>query len=249
MNNKITAMPVVTPVDPDLLTLDQFQAALPKQVKKHVNQVIIDDVNKILQDPDFRETYRENLLSYTSVMNEGRFKMKTYIDAVKYVSYKLLGASNMVAWCKSFPVRYQELLNRKMEAKHIASIVSAYNKGVLVNKIFAQTLVPSHVLNADLHQKAINQLAYLMMNAKSEKVQSDSAAKLVDALKLPETQKIELDMTLKEDNTIGELRESTLELVRMQKAMIETGAMTPKEVAHSKLVKTDVTIVEGELVE
>ena len=106
-----------------------------------------------------------------------------------------------------------------------------------------QTMMPVHIINADLHQKAINQLAFLMMNANSEKVQSDSAAKLVDALKPPETQKIELDIGLKEDDSIAELRKATMELVAQQRVSIAAGVAV-KEIAHSKIIN-DIIDVEA----
>lgn len=229
----------------DQLSLEMFQKALPKHVKKHLNQEIIDGVNVVLRDPAMRESYRDNLLSYTSVMSEGKFKIGSYVDAVRYVSCKLLGASNLQAYLTTFPVRYQELLNKGIEERHIASIVSAYNKGVLVNKIFEQTLVPLGVLNADLAQRALNVMADLMISAKSEKVRGDAANNLVNHLKMPETTKIELDIGIKEDNSISELRETTLELVAQQRKMIESGALDAKQVAHSKVIGK---IIEGEVI-
>ena len=99
-----------------------------------------------------------------------------------------------------------------------------------------QTLIPSYVLNQDLYQKALNVQAELMLTAKSEKVRSDAANSLLTQLKMPEVNKVQLDVNVKEDGSIAALRESTLELVRQQRLMVEAGAMNAQEVAHSKLV-------------
>ena len=218
------------------LTLDTFKAALPDKVKKSINQELVDSINQTLSDPDMYETYRDNLLSYASVMADGRFKMESYISAVKYVSHKLMGASNIAAYIKTFPDKYQDFLNRGVETKDIASYVTAYNKSKLVNLIMEQTLIPSYVLNQDLYQKALNVQAELMLTAKSEKVRSDAANSLLTQLKMPEVNKVQLDVNVKEDGSIAALRESTLELVRQQKLMVQAGAMNAQEVAHSKLV-------------
>jgi hypothetical protein len=196
----------------------------------------MDNINKTLSDPDMFETYRENLLSYASVMADGRFKMESYVSAVKYVSHKLMGASNIAAYIKTFPDKYQDFINRGIETKDIASYVTAYNKSKLVNLIMEQTLIPSYVLNQDLYQKALNVQAELMLTAKSEKVRSDAANSLLTQLKMPEVNKVQLDVNVKEDGSIAALRESTLELVRQQKLMVQAGAMNAQEVAHSKLV-------------
>ncbi len=219
-----------------VLTLETFRTALPDKVKKTINQELMDSINKTLSDPDMYETYRENLLSYASVMADGRFKMESYVSAVKYVSHKLMGASNIAAYIKTFPDKYQDFINRGIETKDIASYVTAYNKSKLVNLIMEQTLIPSYVLNQDLYQKALNVQAELMLTAKSEKVRSDAANSLLTQLKMPEISKVQLDVNVKEDGSINALRETTLELVRQQRLMMEAGAMNAQQVANSKLV-------------
>ena len=223
-----------------MLTIDQFKTALPDKVKKSVNQELIDQINKTLAEPELYEAYRDNLMSYTRVMADGRFKIQNYIDAVKYVSHKLMGCSNIDAYTKTFPQKYQNFLAQGVVAKDIASYVTAYNKSKLVNLIFEQTLIPAYVLNQDLYQKALNTQAELMITAKSEKVRCDAANSLLTHLKMPETQKVELEIGVKEDSSIAALRATTLELARQQRLMVESGAMNAQEVAHGKL------IIEGE---
>ena len=227
-----------------VLTVDQFKLALPDKVKKSVNQELIDQVNATLADPEMYEAYRDNLLSYTKVMADGRFKVTDYVSAVKYVSHKLMGATNIESYIKTFPDKYQRFTLQGVAAKDIASYVTAYNKSKLVNLIYEQTLIPSHVLNQDVRQKAINVLAELMVGAKSEKVRADAANSLVVALKPPETQRVELDVNVKEDGSIAALRQTTLELARQQRLMMETGLMNAQQVAHSKLQVVDVEAKE-----
>lgn len=218
------------------LTVEQFKEVLPDKFKKSVNQELIDKINNTLSDPELYEAYRDNLLSYTKVMAEGKYKISNYIDAVRYVSFKLMGCTNIEAYTKTFPDKYQRFVQQGVEPKDIASYVTAYNKSKLVNAIFEQTLIPSYVLNQDLYQKALNVQAELMVNARSEKVRSDAANSLLSHLKMPETQKVELDIGVKEDGSIKALRETTLALARQQRLMLESGAMNAKQVAHSTLV-------------
>jgi len=228
----------------EVLTKEQFLRVLPK--KCTVTDEIIDDINGLLADPQLRENFRDNLLSYTSVMNDGRYKLTSYVSAVRYVSHKLLGSSNIEAYCKTFPDRYNRMVSEGMDNRQISSFSSAYNKTELVNKIYSQTLVPTHVLNADLYQKAINVQAALMVDDEvSPKVRSDAANSLLTHLKMPETSKIELDVNVKQDSAIDELKASTLELVKQQRLMLEAGAMDTKEVAESKLI----TVIEGEVLD
>ena len=219
-----------------MLTLDQFKMALPDKVKKSINQELIDQINNTLSDPEMFESYRDNLLSYTKVMADGKFKISSYIDAVRYVSFKLMGCSNIEAYTKTFPDKYNRFVQQGVNAKDIASYVTAYNKSKLVNLIFEQTLIPSYVLNQDLYQRALNVQADLMMNAKSEKVRCDAANSLLTQLKAPEVKKVELDIGVKEDGSIAALRATTLELARQQRLMVESGAMNAQQIAHGKLI-------------
>lgn len=232
-------------IAPAPLTVEQFKMALPDKLKKNVNQDLIDQVNSVLSDPDMYENYRDNLLSYASVMADGKFSIPEYLNAVKYVSHKLLGCSHIEAYSKTFPDKIARFQAQGTPAKHIASYVTAYNQSKLVNKIFEQTMVPAYVLNQDLYQKALNVQAALMITAKSEKVRSDAANSLLTHLKVPETTKVELNLGMKEHDSIATLREATLALAAAQRTAIQAGASTAQEVAHSRVVPADTVDVEA----
>lgn len=226
------------------LTIDQFKMALPDKMKKSVNQELIDQVNLTLSDPELYEAYRDNLLSYTRVMADGKFRVEQYIAAVKYISHKLMGCSNIEAYTKTFPDKYTAFVQQGVAPKDIASYITAYNKTKLVNLIYEQTLIPSYVLNQDLYQKALNVQAELMTTANSEKVRCDAANSLLTHLKMPETQKVELEIGVKEDGSIAALRAATMELARSQRLMVESGAMNAQEIGHSKLEIVDAEVVK-----
>lgn len=226
------------------LTVEEFKAALPDKVRKVINQELIDQINTTLSDPDMYEQYRDNLLSYTRVMADGRFKVSEYVNAVKYVSHKLMGRTNIEAYSLTFPEKIDRFTQQGVAAKDIASYVTAYNKSKLVNLIMEQTLIPSYVLNQDMYQKALNVQAELMLTARSEKVRSDAAAHLMNALKMPEVAKVELDVKVQEDSSISQLRAATLALAAQQRMLVQSGAMNAQEIAHSKLQVVDVVAKE-----
>lgn len=231
----------------DQLTQEQFEKVLPKTIKGKITAGVLDTVNTLMKDPVLRENYRDNLLSYTSVMKDGRFKLQQYIDAVRYVSYKLMGASNIEAYTKTFPDRFQRLVDEGADDKTISSYCAAYNKTILVNKILEQTMVPVHVLNADIYQKAIKTQAELMITANSEKVRSDAANSLLTHLKAPEVAKMELNVTTNQDSAVDDLRDAARELVKQQKQMLTQGSMSVKDLAHSDIISRE-KVIDGELV-
>lgn len=235
-----TTSPALSKPDPrtlvTLLTTEQLKMALPDKVKKSVNQELVDRINATISDPEEYVHYRENLLSYTKVMADGKFKIESYLDAVKYVSHKLMGCSNIEAYMKTFPDKYNYFLAQGVQSKDIASYVTAYNKGKLVNLIFEQTLIPVHVLNMDMYQRALNEQFNLGLTAKSEKVRSDALDSVLAQLRPPEIKKVELDIGVKESDAIKTLRETTLALAEQQRQAIAAGAINAQDAAHQRLV-------------
>lgn len=225
------------------LTIEQFKAALPDKVKKSIHPDLIDKINQTFSNPEMFEQYRDNLLSYANVMADGRFKITNYIDAVKYVGFKLMGKTNFDAFSLTFPDKIQRWTAQGVEPKDMASYVTAYNKSKLVNLIMEQSLIPSWVLNQDLYQRALNTQAELMISAKSEMVRTTAANSILTQLKQPETQKVELNVGIKKDSSIDALRQATLALAQQQQMMIHSGEQNAQQIAHSQL------IIEGEVVD
>ena len=205
------------------ITKDMLKRCLPAKVHTNLSDEFIQSLNSNIVDPNFREVYRENLLGFGSVLQEGRFKLQTYVDAVKFVSYKLLGSTDIEGYAKTFPDRYQRLINEGADQKTISSYVSAYkNKNQIVAKVFEQTMMPTYIVNADLYQKAVNVQADLMMNARSEKVRSDAAGWIMKELKAPEAAKIELEIATS-NTVIDDYEASIRKMVAKQQELIAQG--------------------------
>lgn len=219
------------------LSIDVLKKALPDKYKRGLSQEVLDNINQTLSDPDLHEVYRNNFMSYLTVLGDGKYKITDYLSAVKYCTHKLMGNSNIDSYIKTFPDRYGDMLTRGLSAKEISSIVSIYNKGKLVNTIMEQSIIPSWVINQDLHQKAINVLADLMMNANSEKVRADSANSLLVHLKPPEVKKVELDIGVKANKEIDEMKNLLAQLSAKQKSLIDNGVVSVADVAHTKIVE------------
>lgn len=228
----------------DLLTLDSLQAALPKNLRMRAQQDMVDTINNVAMDPEMARIYRENLLTYTQVLTEGRYKMSSYIDAVRYVSFKLMSSTNISAYRLTFPDRFLAHVAKGATDKDMAAYAAVYNGTKLVMQIYEQTLIPTHILNADMYQDALNTQARLMKSANSELVQTTAANSILNALKRPETQKVELAIGIKEDSLMSELREVTQNLVNSHRQALTSGAVTAEEVAHSDIIQGECEVVD-----
>lgn len=219
------------------LSVEQFRDALPEQMKKNISKDVVDAVNNLLSDPDMCESYRDNLVGYTNVMKEGKFKLTSYVAAVKYVTQKLSGKNNQEAYMATFPDKWGDWVARNVSAKDISSYVSVYNGSKLVNLILEQTLIPNWIINQDLRQKAINQLATIMMTAQSEKVQTDAAIGLLGAIKMPEKLKVELDVGVKQNSVMDQLQQASLDLATKMQQMVASGAWSAQDLLDEKVIQ------------
>jgi hypothetical protein len=222
-----------------VLTRELVERAVPANLKSAVTQQLVDRINNIASDPLLADQIRDNFVSYTSVLKDGKFKTEDYLHAIMYVSLKLNGATNHEAYMKTFPGRYQNLLANGTSSKDIAAYVSAYNKGKLVNLVLEQTLVPTWVLNQHIYQEAINAQADLMLNAKSEKVRSDAANSILTHLKKPEAKDFQINMDMRDTSGMTELKEALRQMADQQRKLIESG-ITTREIAASPIIEGEV---------
>lgn len=218
------------------LTVQEVQQAVPPNLKSAVTQALVDQVNQISNDPLVAEQIRNNYISYTGVLKDGKFKTDDYLHAVAYVSYKLMGYSNQDAYFKTFPQRHAALVAKGTTSKDISSYVHAYSKGKLVNLIFEQTLVPTWVLNQDLHQKALNVQADLMVNANSELVRSNAANSILTHLAKPKEAGPLINLELNQNSGMNELRDLLTQMAQKQRDLIAAGVPT-KDIAEQKIIE------------
>ena len=223
-----------------MLTKEEIVLALPDKLSRGVSQDVIDNIHEVFDDPDMFEHYRNNFLHYGSVLQEGRYSMDEYLNAIKYCSHKFAGLSNKDAYVKTFPDRYKAHVAKGTKEKDIASYITAYNKTQLVTKITQQAMIPVYLLNQDVFQQAINVQVELMTTAESEKVRSDAANSLLNHLKPAEAHKIELNVGIKQDDSIHQLRNAVQNLAEQQREAIKAGKVSALNIAESRIIDAEV---------
>ena len=218
-----------------MITEEQLKSALPPKLRTFASQELAEKIDKITTDHQYAENIKENFLAYTNVLQEGRYKLDDYLNAVAYVSFKLMGYTNEEAYFRTFPDRYALLKAQGKTSRDISPYVAAYHRGKLVNKIMEQSLIPSWILNQDAYQEAINKNVQLMRTARSEKVQAMAADSLLKHLAKPEVNDAPLiNIDMRQGSGLDELKEAITSLAKKQKELIEGGVST-KEIAEQKL--------------
>ena len=226
-----------------MLEIEAVKKLVPKTQRSLITQEFLDKIEASVSDSDIAEQFKENFITYLNVLSKGKYKMEDYISAVKYVSFKLLGYSNINAYAATFPERYQRLKDEGQT--QIEAFVSMYNKNQLVVQIYEQTIVPTHILNAPLHQEALNTLADMI---RDDSVRGMTKVKACEAIlaytKQPEIIKGELTIGIEQSDTINDLREVTEQLAKTYREALANGTKTLKQVAESRII--DITVEEEE---
>jgi hypothetical protein len=228
-----------------MLTVETVSATVPPAMKNMVTQSLVDRVNNLDSDPDLARAMRENFVSYTSVLTEGKFKFEDYISAVKYVSFLLMKYKKREAWIRTFPERYQKLKAAGTSDKDISAHASMYAGGKLVNLVYERTAVPFHVLNQDVRQRALNKLVHVMATAQSDFVVVQAANAILQHLTPPKAvETAQLNVNIGMISSIGALEKATAELVTRQRQLIESKTMTTREIAEGRIIQGEVVSVE-----
>ena len=231
-----------------LITKEEIINALGKD-KTLVSDELVDTINMIMSDePEIGSMIKDNFLSYTNVLRSSKYSLVNYLKAVTFVSYKLMNLSNLEAYTKTYPDRYEKLRIRYVDVeglsieefeKKVSSYVYAVAKSKLVTTILSQVQIPTKLLNMGLLQEAINVEADLMYNAKSEIVREKAANTLIQYLGQEEENKIQIDIGYKKDDIIDQYEAAIKNMVEEQLVEIKKGADV-KKIANVRTIEAEV---------
>lgn len=218
------------------LTQTEVANALPAHLRTAVTPQFVDQLNNMAADPLIAEEFERNFVSYSKVLLEGKYKTQDYLNAISYVTYKLLGHSNQDAFKYTFPDRMRRMTALNYDAKQISSYVSAYHKGQLVTAILTQTIVPAFVLHQSKYHDAAAALHDILTDTKAlNKDRVAAADSLMKHLTPPQAKEVNINLGVQESSGMAELRQLLTETARQQKAFIEEGGDV-KAIAEQGLV-------------
>lgn len=218
------------------LTKDHIAQALPEKAGKYVSTTLVDHINKIIDEPDTREFFRQNLMNYNTVLQEGKYTVTAYVSAVMYVSYKMMGYSNKDAFARTFPEKMDRYRKERKSQGEIDNFVSGYNRTKMVVALTTKARVPAYILNMDIHQEAINKLADVMRHGKNEMAVVKAASDLMNYLTPPEDTAIKVDVGI-EHSFLSNVKDAVKDLVAQQRAAIASGSTTAVDMANAKIIQ------------
>ena len=222
-----------------MLTVAELKDVVPNQHRSKITADFVDTINNMVADPDTAEVYLKNIITYSNVLQEGRFKLNDYMNAVLFVSHKMLGLSSMAAYQRVFPAKCQAMVARNVSQKDMQSYASAFNGNKLVTLIYEQTLIPDHIMYASVRHKAIAAQANLLQSSNEHVVQK-AADSLMNHLKAPESARVTLDIGAKDTGVLTDLAGALNKLSSMQYEAIRGGHRNAKQIAHDDIIEGEV---------
>lgn len=222
--------------------IEELKQLVPTQFRKTLDQSFVDLVNSFVED-EAREAYLRDLVTYVSVLNEGKFKLKDYFNAIKFVGFRALGKTQVEAYVLTFPDRYKGHMARGTPMEYIAQYASQYAKSMLVTKLTQQQLIPTHLAYQHVFAEAIQTQVSLMRDPKvSPKVRSDAAAHLMKTLAPPVDAKVQLEIGAKTSNALDDIYNQLSDIAKAQQQQIVNGSASAKDVAEATIN----VVIDGE---
>lgn len=230
-------------VPESFVTVDELISAVPIQYKGVISAKAVKDINMLQLDEDFRDMYKDNLILFAGVLDEGKFHITKYYDAVRYASHKLLGKTNTAAFSATFAAKCGRWRTEGKTDKEISSYVHAYSTNKLVSLITNQSIIPLYIANLGSAQLAIDLLLDVIQSEEekvSPKVKIEAANMILTHLKIPEVEKIQISVNTTVDtgsDAIADLTSALDSLTTQMQTSIKAGAITADALAGSPLIE------------
>lgn len=217
-----------------------LKKVLPKKHSSNITDEIVDFLNEAETNPNVVDEFRENFLTYSRVLAGGKYSLEEYVNAVKFVTHKMLGYSDIDSYAMIFPDRYERIMENNNNDRNVVNVyTSRYKKTKLVVQILEQTIVPSYIYNAPLFQEALLELSKIMVRSKSDIARVNAANSILQYTRPPEDQKIQLELGVKENSEVSDLMNSMENLANTQLEMLKNGASI-QQIANTEIVSSEV---------
>jgi len=231
-----------------MIEIEMIQEQLGKKKGELVTQGTVDELNNLVDDPEYGEEFLDMYVSYFNVM-EGNSAWSTpkYMNAMKFFCLVEGGHNGVDAYVKVFPERLEARVKRGQGKDNMGGESSRYNASALVNEIRKVATIPVQLIHRHLLHEAILVNADLMLHAKSEMVQQKAAETLIRELKPVEDTTINLKVGMDDETRSAqrELVDHVGQIALNQQKMLASG-MSISEIQRLNIKKPEVIEAEVE---
>lgn len=218
--------------------IDDFLEKVPRRMQGHMTAELRTEITSMLES-EVGDAYREGLMVNTDLMEKYNTNPDRYARAVKFVTYLNMGKKTYEAFSLSHPEKYAEYKKEGLppaEFKNKLSLKGAnFKKTQIVTYLLARSMIPLAVANMHRRQEAVEKLVELMQTAGSERVQMESADKLLTHLNLDKT----------EFSTAAEIESTPADIVSTLAGVLDKMVSMHQNQKEINPLKSNSEIIEG----
>jgi hypothetical protein len=219
------------------LQLAVLQEQLGRKKGSLITQDTVDELNKLIEDPDYGEDFVDAYRQYFNILDKNtQWSTPKYMSAMKFFILMESGHTAVDAYVKVFPERLEARHARGESKTDMGGEASRYNASQLVNEIRKVAGIGVKLTHRYMLMDALD-ITHRLMNDRnvSPAVRQKAAETLIRELKPDE--KSEISIEIKNDvSAIDELRRATEALVLEQRRSIEAG-ISVKYIAESMVIE------------
>jgi len=179
--------------------------------------------------------FMDSLISWESVLRDNKnVSTASYVKAVHFCSLRAAELSVRASYIRTFP---EKCVRKNTDGDWvtkpegtIAALAHSYGKTKMVQNILAQLQIPLHIMMMGERVKMATKLAELALTADSERVQMESADRLLNHITAPDVQKVELDVDFKGTEVLTDISASLDAFAELAVNRIKAGTMTATQV-------------------
>lgn len=184
------------------ITLEQLRQQVGGKRSYLITQSIVDEINKLIEDPDYGEAFLDQYISYFNILDNGHREWSTpkYMNAMKFFCLVESGYKLVDAYVKVFPERLQARIDRGQSKKDIGGEASRYNASKMVNEIRKVASIPIQLIHRHLLHQSILVTANLMNDTNvSPMVRQKAAETLIKELKPSEDSNLNIKIGMSDE--------------------------------------------------
>ena len=224
------------------ITLAELKEVYPIKVSDVVLQNAVDIINNTSKNLDFTmaQYFRESCINHIDIMKESKHRVsfQDYVNACKFVTFKMAGNTDVRAYALTFPDRVRRMEREKISNSHLYQYANIYSKNKTVVEVMTKVMVPKYVMYQDWFDKAVNVQGEIMLSDKAPfKVKSDAANSLMTHLKPPEIKQAEVKINTSGSGAITQLAEALNNLSSKQSDMLRSGRYTLQEIREAEIIE------------
>ena len=210
-------------------TLEELKQLMPTK-KGVLTQEIVDMINSVQNEAEFQgESLLQTMVTYQKVLDTAKVGIKEYVNAIRFCAYLVSMDDNYTeaykrTFCeRDFVKNRVDLPTNSAKYAELTSAASRYRRSKLVVDILTASQVPLGLLYMGHQYEAVNVLYDVMHTAKYDRDKINAAKELLAAVKLPETAKVELDVSVKENTAVQQLNDQLAQLASRELAHLQAG--------------------------